>query len=233
MRIVASENADGPLLEKRLPAFDAAAWTRAIETVLDSAAAVSEAGRDLVPQAAWGKAAEQVAAALDGLADAGVESRTLDVLAASCARLPSYRPLPQHGDLWPRNVVGHGSGWWIIDLERFGEIDVPLYDTFHLVRTATASWRSAEDTASFLDILAENDWRAPAARAVLRRRAEALGLAPAEIAATYAFYLVDLVAMIVRREQVAAATRTRLAGELAQLADRCRDLEAFGRWLVG
>jgi hypothetical protein len=43
---------------------------------------------------------------------------------------------PQHGDFWPRNILELAGGWRILDFESCGEIDLPLYDFFHLVRGA-------------------------------------------------------------------------------------------------
>src|SRR5881397_3247923 len=51
-----------------------------------------------------------------------------------CTTLLGQRS-PQHGDLWPSNVVHSGGSWWLLDFEVFGEVQVPLYDVCHFVRT--------------------------------------------------------------------------------------------------
>jgi hypothetical protein len=43
----------------------------------------------------------------------------------------------QHGDLRPQNIVGSRGTWWLLDLEAFGNVVVPLYDAWHLVRTCS------------------------------------------------------------------------------------------------
>jgi hypothetical protein len=41
--------------------------------------------------------------------------------------------IPQHGDLFPSNVVTYGKRWSLLDWESFGKIDLPFYDLFTLL----------------------------------------------------------------------------------------------------
>lgn len=63
--------------------------------------------------------------------------------AALRAAVHGVDPLPrqlQHGDLWPANIVARGHRLWFIDFEMFGEIQVPMYDVFHFLRTCSDAW---------------------------------------------------------------------------------------------
>lgn len=63
----------------------------------------------------------------------GLESGPAQFLADRIAR-SRLRPRPQHGDLWPRNVIRSGNGWRVLDFETCGAVMIPLYDVFHLIR---------------------------------------------------------------------------------------------------
>jgi Ser/Thr protein kinase RdoA (MazF antagonist) len=41
--------------------------------------------------------------------------------------------IPQHGDLYPGNLVVHGDRWRVVDWESFGATDLPAYDLYTLL----------------------------------------------------------------------------------------------------
>lgn len=236
VRVLVSDNADGALLEKAIPGFDERAWTAAVEGTLVSMERITAAAagwpeaerRDGAP-ASLG---DRLAVGLARLDDAGVDPAHVAALAEAVDRAPALPSVPQHGDLWGRNVVGHGRGWWIIDLERFGEIDVPLYDAFHLVRTASLAWEPTW-RGSFVTLLDAGGRVSSAARRVIARRAAVHGITGAGLAAVYVFYLVDIIGMMLRRAQFSDAARRRILDEVAELAERSRSPEALAATLAG
>jgi len=73
---------------------------------------------------------------IDYLAEAGATAsdlRTLEGVVSAAGSVPWF---PQHGDLWPKNVIRNRDGWWLLDFEDYGRISVPLYDFWHLARTS-------------------------------------------------------------------------------------------------
>lgn len=63
-------------------------------------------------------------------------------VADGCARLAdradvnwldSQLVIPQHGDLFPGNLLYHRQQWHVLDWESFGIIDLPFYDLFTLL----------------------------------------------------------------------------------------------------
>ena len=78
------------------------------------------------------------------LEEGRIEKATLDVL-REVLRETSVPRHPQHGDLWPGNLIrGKDGRWLVIDFERFGEIQFPLYDAFHLIWSSMQGTRSSD-----------------------------------------------------------------------------------------
>jgi hypothetical protein len=84
---------------------------------------------DLAAKAAW---------AFDAIPSSLLAAQKACVLRATIAAAGRVRCVPQHGDLWPMNVLGYEGRWLLLDFEAFGRIQVPLYDAFHLVRSCWA-----------------------------------------------------------------------------------------------
>jgi hypothetical protein len=89
------------------------------------------------------------------------------------------------------------ESWWLLDYELLGEVRVPLYDAFHLVRT---SCRLRGSTAgSWIAQLLEDTPDSVAARRILRRAIDRLRLSPDQAIAALAHYLVDFATRLHRR----------------------------------
>jgi aminoglycoside phosphotransferase (APT) family kinase protein len=53
--------------------------------------------------------------------------------AAGAERLESLPVIPQHGDLYDGNLLRHPGGWYVVDWESFGMVDLPAYDLYTLL----------------------------------------------------------------------------------------------------
>jgi hypothetical protein len=185
-----------------LPSSDVATWARSVEEVLHTAEHVTGCAARDVP-GLW-PALDRVDLTVVGeapLAHMAAAGMKPDRCAALRRVLARGRRLPgrlQHGDLWPGNILRHGHSWCLLDYEVFGEVGVPLYDAFHLLRTSDRLRRPGAETwvASLLHETAET----VASRAILGRVARRHGLGPEEVAAAFAYYVVDAAARAWRRQ---------------------------------
>jgi hypothetical protein len=138
------------------------------EKALSSKVSVQdEVGRDLPRLEAFGIPAASLHAIVDALRE--------------------MRPLPrelQHGDMWPDNVLRRPGGWQLIDFAEFGDVNVPLYDMWHMIR-----YRPRNRVAR-LPVL-RNGWDS-VARQLIASEAARLGLSPEEVGATRLFSLVHM-----------------------------------------
>jgi hypothetical protein len=123
------------------------------------------------------------------------------------ARLP---PVLQHGDFWPRNLLATQEGWKLIDFENVGEILLPLYDAFHMIRGCGEA--AGETHGRWLESWASAGEAARPLTAAFRRVARELGRA--EVEAALVAYLVDFAARLHRR----GVSRERTASRLQELA---------------
>jgi hypothetical protein len=109
-----------------------------METISQHAAAVDpdepmrQTHVDLEAKAAW---------AFDAIPASLLPPTKAAVLRTTVSAAGRIRRVPQHGDLWPMNVLHYDGRWFLLDFEIFGRIQVPLYDAFHLVRNCWAMRR--------------------------------------------------------------------------------------------
>jgi len=158
---------------------------------------------DLAANAAW---------AFDAIPSSLLAAEKAAVLRATVAAAGRLRRVPQHGDLWPMNVLRYDGRWLLLDFEIFGRIQVPLYDAFHLVRSCWAmrqGWlqrtvhrmrnpaasRWAPNWIACLRSSSSDPYRHTLAWARARH-----GLTNTEAVGALAFYLIDVAArMYLRR----------------------------------
>jgi aminoglycoside phosphotransferase (APT) family kinase protein len=53
--------------------------------------------------------------------------------AAGPERFQTLPVIPQHGDLYDGNLLRHSGGWYVVDWESFGMVDLPAYDLYTLL----------------------------------------------------------------------------------------------------
>lgn len=115
---------------------DVGEWQRTVEEVLALIDLIGERAQQVVP---WLRPSDSELRLDDALADRfdQLEGNVLDAGAIEIIRAKvrdiSVPFHPQHGDLWPDNLLRDSDGrWCVIDFETFGQIRFPLYDAFHL-----------------------------------------------------------------------------------------------------
>ena len=109
---------------------------------------------------------------------------------------------PQHGDLWPSNVVHSGGSWWLLDFEVFGEVQVPLYDVCHFVRTCSDLRYGAGRRATagrWIDRLMAGGAESEACRGTIAAVARQHALGPREVVGALAYYLIDVATQFHKR----------------------------------
>ncbi|HEY1308579.1 MAG TPA: phosphotransferase [Vicinamibacterales bacterium] len=148
------------------------------------------------------------------------------------ARAGVVRRAIQHGDLWPRNILRHDGHWWLLDFEMFGQIQVPLYDAFHLVRHCWTLRQGRLQRAihrerspatlpnrlpSWIGSLRSSHTTQPYQHTLAWASARH-GLTIDQAVGTLAFYLIDLTARMYRRQVPMAYVEPYLR-DLAVLAE--------------
>ena len=144
--------------------------------------------------------------AIPTLLEAGFSTDQLERLEAL---LQDAGPMPrqsQHGDLAPINIILRGSGIVVLDFDLYGEVSMPLFDAWHLVRLSTR-FGSQGDHPLW--------WEGRTARLV-HERGRQLGLDPSQIRGTLAWYLAMMQHILMRRRNIETYWRP-LARDLVRL----------------
>jgi hypothetical protein len=156
------------------------------------------------------------------LARAGVSRHDLDALFGALASAGTVPRVLQHGDLSARNVIGAGDSWWVVDFETFGLVQVPLYDTFQLLRTSYEQRRarSSRGGATWLDEMTRGGARAAVCRRVVSWASARHGLEAEQTIGALLFYLVHTAAHLYERRLPGAL----MSGSLADVRQASRAL---------
>ena len=143
-------------------------------------------------------------------------------------------PLPrqlQHGDWWPANLIRAGGSLWIVDFEHYGEVQVPMYDVFHLLRTCSDLWAGGDAGDSWLDRMLDD--RTTVTR--LLREAACRAMAKLDLTTDQAigalvYYIVDFGGTMHRRNPDGRVPQ-RFVDEIRRLAGLLRDGRSLDRVL--
>lgn len=138
---------------------------------------------------------EKISDDLATLRKGGLSQRTFQIFNEHLESiwLPSR---PQHGDLWSNNLLRMRDGWCILDFEDCGEIDLPLFDVFQLIRSSLQAF-DGRGPGSWLEQWARLNPPSGVLNRSVRRHAE--GLSREQIEAALMAYLVSVTARMVRR----------------------------------
>jgi hypothetical protein len=120
-------------------------------------------------------------------------------LLAACGRMPRQ---PQHGDLWPGNVLEIAGTYRIIDFETYGRVQVPLFDAFHLLRSARDIRPGAQadlQQRTWLDRLSGDASFGKAIKTIIPPLARQQGLSNDQTFGAFLFYVMDIAAWFHQR----------------------------------
>jgi hypothetical protein len=149
----------------------------------------------------------------------GLARHRVDALAAALEAGGEVDAPIQHGDLWPPNVLVEGTSWYILDLELFGRVRVPLYDVLHMLHNCSEVRRSGTaDVRPWIRRLVEGDAAERGSRALIARAADRYRLTRAGAFGALVYYVVDVAARVRARGAWSSDWRGYLA-QAACLAD--------------
>lgn len=140
LQLLISEYIQGTSFDRTVVTLTSARWVDSMTQILDVAGRVAQTVAHTLPGRIEGSVSLREAAApsLNYLASAGLLDADAITAMDSALRLGGrVEAQPQHGDLWPQNIVESRGAWWLLDFESFGDVVVPLYDAWHLLRTCS------------------------------------------------------------------------------------------------
>lgn len=173
-------------------------WQRSAEEIIQVAARICDRVAASVPSLApEGKEIDlsrAVGKVLERLERSGLDRSNLTGFqdALEGVRLPARI---QHGDLWPGNVLRKEDGWRLLDFERFGVVQVPLFDVFHFLWGS--AWKIGKGEIGPWLPLQRPDETAPWKRAsqdIIRAQADRVSLGPKQVGAALIYSVLETLA---------------------------------------
>lgn len=197
LRLHVSQHLWGPTYAQLIRRQSAEEWEHTAREILLAVHRIGVRGNQTLPWMMEStpevKLLQTVKPRLDRLAERGLGARAVEVLRQTLEPLSAPRHL-QHGDLWPGNVIqAENETWCILDYERFGLVQFPLYDTFHLF------WSSSQITGRLgfgrrtrgRPAPSETDWH-QACCGVLSEAAERHALSEEQVAGLILAFMIEL-----------------------------------------
>lgn len=182
----------GEPLEAHLRRIGAGAAEAAVLEILDVAALLGRALAEAQPGPAAVDVEAEAAPYLAAVAEAGLDRAGIERVASALLGTGPVAASPQHGDLWPPNVLRNGASWVLLDFEFFGQLTVPMVDAVQLIRaTGDVLWRASRDATWIAELRADSD-RARFTRRLLDAARVRLGLSPAAALGCSAFALLEI-----------------------------------------
>ncbi len=228
LRAHVSRHLEVPRLDRQMQDRTPERWKRTTRQVVGAASAVCVRAGEVLPDLAPDEATllldEEGRSRMPALLEAGVDREVLDRLVDELAGV-TVPPVTQHGDLWPGNVFWRSDGTGrLVDLERLGVVEVPLFDAFHML-WSSARIRGDAGGGPWIPFhepgptRRRDSWR-EAAREVVWAEAERLPLDREQVGGALVFAVLEM-----------AAHRCR-AGAPDWFRDPLlRDLERLSGWL--
>lgn len=106
---------------------------------------------------------------------------------------------PQHGDLWPGNLLLDGDRWHFVDFEMFGKVQAPLFDALHLLRTSLVA-RAGVEAEAWLTQAERGARPATMAFTLLIEASRAAGLDLTRTMACIVFYLSAMAHRVIKAD---------------------------------
>jgi len=208
------------------------AWTRAVREILAIVGRLADRALVLLPgqdTQAIVHPGESVSPLLAALTPIGLPNESLKVLLATADLAPAVAACPQHGDLWPANLIERpDGGWWLLDFEMYGRIRMPFHDVFHLVRTSAA----LEDGRTWLQQLAVGDEWARAQQQIIREAAASNALTTGALSALAIYYFAQMTERLYRSGTPQSFWSPYLS-ELNYAAEHLREFRTMEDLLMG
>jgi len=235
LRLLVSEYIRGTPFDRSVVNLSASRWVDSMTEILGVESRVAEAAGHVLPDAVDGRVSMHDAAgpSLEYLdANGLLEPDALNALEEALRLGGRVEAQPQHGDLWPQNVVGWRGSWWLLDFEAFGDVVVPLYDAWHLVRKCSdlrRHWAGKHGTAPelWIDRLIGDSEEASASWHTVAVAAREHGLTSNQIVGGLAYYVSHIATEFHKRGgprwywEPHIQEARRLAYALPDLAARC------------
>jgi hypothetical protein len=204
IQVMAARYIDGPLLSRLAQQFTAEQWEAAMIELVEVAFAIGHAGIGRVPGWAGATPFDFVAEseeALGRLVAGGLGAERAEALRAALRVGGTAARFPQHGDLWPGNVVRNGAVWRLLDFEQFGLVDAPLFDACHLAFTATEYHLNGGHGMErpWATLIREGTPIGRSSRTVLAHAARRYGLSRESAGAALVHYLIEGTDRLIRR----------------------------------
>jgi hypothetical protein len=140
LQLLVSEYIRGTPFDRSVVSLSASRWVDSMTEILGVESRVAQTVADVLPERVADSVSMREAGnpSLSYLAATGLlEADAVSAMDEALRRGGRVAAHPQHGDLWPQNIVGSRGSWWLLDFEAFGTVVVPLYDAWHLVRTCS------------------------------------------------------------------------------------------------
>ena len=206
LELLISTYIPGTRFDRTVARLSTEKWAVAMTEILDLAHRVAQRAVETLPDLAGRSGRiclyEAGRGSLARLESMGLGRRSVRSLEDALRAGAGLQGFPQHGDLWPGNVVRSGEGWWLLDYEVFSQVQVPLYDACHFVRTCSdlRRARGTGPTASlWIDRLLADGTEAAACWHAIASVARHHALSPSEVVGALVYYLIEVTAQFQQR----------------------------------
>lgn len=177
-------------------------YLQTVRSVLAGASRLSDVAQEtgLILEAGTASVglADSAAEHLDYLAPLlDLSAGSLDALHQALTAAGEVPSRPQHGDLWWRNLLVDGDSVWVIDLEDYGTLQVPLYDDLTLLSSTIVL--HAGSSFGEMEYLFGDSTESRSCRDLVTARAEAEGLKGKQLIGVLAYYVIHRASVVHRR----------------------------------
>jgi len=201
IQVLATRYMDGQLFAHLLRKMSQDEWRDAVLELTALATAIGRVGQAGLPELARAEPFDFWREGEESLALLPMSSEQIAATAAALRAGGTAPPFPQHGDLWPGNVIREKGVWRLLDFDLFGRVEAPLFDACHLTFTSTEYLLSGGhglDTP-WIRHLEGHDILGRGGREVLRQNAVAQGLSADQAVGGLVYYLVEATARLLRK----------------------------------
>jgi hypothetical protein len=126
-----------------------------------------------------------------------LSSESMQALSEALTTVSDVPSRPQHGDLWWRNLLVDGDRLWVIDLEDYGTVQLPLYDAFTLLSSTIAL--RVPGASCDMECLFGDSPESQACRGLLTAQADLEGLSRRQLDGVLAYYVTHRASVVHRR----------------------------------